>query len=142
MLRLVIGEAKARFEHDDLMERGRTLIEESIGFGVTHMRAFVEVDLGVKLKCLEAGLALKEEFKDRCYIQICVFAQDPIFSYPDHGRAMMRLLDSAVSRPGVEAFGSTPYVEKDGKFERQIRNIEYVSCPVHHQPHVTLSRMQ
>jgi cytosine/adenosine deaminase-related metal-dependent hydrolase len=94
-----------RFESDDLMERGRALIEESINFGVTHMRAFVEVDLGVKLKCLEAGLALKKEFRDRCYIQICVFAQDPIVSYPDRGRAMMKLLESAVNRPGVEVFG-------------------------------------
>jgi hypothetical protein len=89
------------------------------------MRAFVEVDLGVKYKCLEAGLALKELFRDRCYIQICVFAQDPIFSYPDKGRAMMRLLDSAASRSGVEVFGSTPYVEKDGNHEKQIKNMEF-----------------
>ncbi|KAN0110370.1 Metallo-dependent hydrolase [Hyaloscypha variabilis] len=119
------SEAKTRFEEDDLMDRGRALIEESINFGVTHMRAFVEVDLGVKYKCLEAGLALKELFRDRCYIQICVFAQDPIFSYPDKGRAMMRLLDSAASRSGVEVFGSTPYVEKDGNHEKQIKNMEF-----------------
>jgi len=119
------GEAKTRFEEEDLMDRGRALIEESINFGVTHMRAFVEVDLGVKYKCLEAGLALKELFRDRCYIQICVFAQDPIFSYPDKGRAMMRLLDNAASMPGVEVFGSTPYVEKDGNREKQIKNMEF-----------------
>jgi hypothetical protein len=107
------------------MERGRALIEESINFGVTHMRAFVEVDLTVKFKCLEAGLALKDLFRDRCYIQICVFAQDPIYSYPDKGRAMMRLLDNAASRPGVEVFGSTPYVEKDGSNEKQIKNMEF-----------------
>jgi hypothetical protein len=92
------------------------------------MRAFVEVDLGVKFKCLEAGLALKEMFRDRCYIQICVFAQDPIVSYPDKGRAMMRLLDNAASKHGVEVFGSTPYVEKaekDGNFEKQIMNMEF-----------------
>jgi len=89
------------------------------------MRAFVEVDLTVKFKCLEAGLALKELFRDRCYIQICVFAQDPIFSYPDKGRAMMRLLDNAASRPGVEVFGSTPYVEKDGNTEKQIKNMDF-----------------
>jgi hypothetical protein len=119
------GEAKQKFEREDILERGRALIEESINFGVTHMRAFVEVDLGVKLKCLEAGLALKEEFRDRCYIQICVFAQDPIVSYPDKGRAMMRLLESAVNRAGVEVFGSTPYVEKDGDHEKQVMNMEF-----------------
>lgn len=119
------GEAKARFERNDLMERGRALIEESINFGVTHLRAFVEVDLTVRFKCLEAGLALKQEFKDRCYVQICVFAQDPIVSYRDKGKAMMKLLDVAANRPGVEAFGSTPYVEQDGNRDKQIANIGF-----------------
>lgn len=46
------------------MERGRALIQESIAFGVTHMRAFVEVDPCVQFKCLDAGLALKQEFRN------------------------------------------------------------------------------
>lgn len=107
------------------MERGRALIQESINFGVTHMRAFVEVDLGVRMKCLEAGLALKEEFSDRCHIQICVFAQDPVVSYRDGGKAMMRMLENAASNTGVEAFGSTPYVETNGDFQKQIANMEF-----------------
>jgi len=37
------SEAKKRFEEDDLMTRGKWLIQESITAGVTHMRAFVEV---------------------------------------------------------------------------------------------------
>lgn len=37
------SEAKKRFEEDDLMTRGKWLIQESIAAGVTHMRAFVEV---------------------------------------------------------------------------------------------------
>ncbi len=89
------------------------------------MRAFVEVDLGVGFKCLDAGLALKQEFKNRCYIQICVFAQDPIYSYHDKGKAMVKLLDRAANREGVEAFGSTPYVEKDGDYFKQVMNIEF-----------------
>jgi cytosine/adenosine deaminase-related metal-dependent hydrolase len=123
-LLLVTGEAKSRFELDDLTERGRALIEESISFGVTHMRAFVEVDQGVGLKCLEAGLLLREEFMDRCYVSICVFAQDPIFSYEDGGEAMIRLLKEAVGKPGVEALGSTPYVET-GDILMQIKNMEF-----------------
>lgn len=119
------SEAKSRFEHDDLMERGRALIEESINFGVTHMRAFVEVDPGVGMKCLVAGLALKEEFLGRCYVQICIFAQDPIFSYEDGGVAMTGLLEAALQKPGVEVLGSTPYVEKNGEYNTQIKNIEW-----------------
>lgn len=78
------------------------MIEESVHFGVTNMRAFVEVDQGVGMKCLDAGLALKEEFKKRCHVQLCVFAQDPIFSYEDGGDAMRRLLEEAIRRKGVE----------------------------------------
>jgi hypothetical protein len=122
---MLTSKAKSRFGHEDLMDRGRALIEESIGFGVTHMRAFVEVDQGVQLKCLDAGLALKQEFQDRCYVQICVFAQDPIFSHEDRGHAMKKLLEEAAGKPGVEVFGSTPYVEQDGDPETQILNIKW-----------------
>ncbi|ESZ96209.1 hypothetical protein SBOR_3367 [Sclerotinia borealis F-4128] len=116
------SEAKSRFEHDDLMDRGRALIEESIRFGVTHMRAFVEVDFGVEMKCLDAGLALKWEFRNKCYIQICVFAQDPIFSHDYGSRSMTGLLEQAIKKPGVQAIGSTPYVEKSPALqEKNIR---------------------
>ncbi|CZT09419.1 hypothetical protein WAI453_003252 [Rhynchosporium graminicola] len=131
------SEAKSRFEHEDLMERGRALIEESINFGVTHLRAFVEVDLTVKYLCLEAGLALKKEFKQRCHIQICVFAQDPIVSYRDKGKAMKKLLDVAVNRPGVAAFGSAPYVEQDGDRAKQLQNIEFaISTAIRYRVHL------
>lgn len=132
-----LDEAKARFTHEDLLERGRALIQESITFGVTHMRAFVEVDATVEFKCLDVGLALKQEFQDRCHVQICVFAQDPIFSYEDGGKKMRSLLEEAVKRPGVEVFGSTPYVEDDGDDEKQVRNIKYaVDLALKHKLHL------
>jgi hypothetical protein len=113
------------------------LIEESIGFGVSHMRAFVEVDLGVGMKCLEAGLALKQEFLGRCYIQICVFAQDPIISYPDDGEAMKELLEQAARKPGVEVIGSTPYVEATEDPEAQTLNMEFtINTAKRHKLHL------
>jgi len=70
------AEAKARFEVDDLMERARALIEESIGFGVTHMRAFVEVDLGVGMKVSNTGsLILHSPFTlsfRLCTLDFCI----------------------------------------------------------------------
>lgn len=89
------------------------------------MRAFVEVDSTVNFKCLDAGLTLKENFQNRCHVQICVFAQDPIFSHEDGGKKMRELLEEAVTRPGVEVFGSTPYVEEGGEASLQVKNIEY-----------------
>lgn len=101
------------------------LIEESIQCGVSHLRAFVEVDSTVQLRCLAAGLELKDKYLGRCSIQICVFAQDPIFSHEDGGTKMRHLLEEAVKTEGVEAFGSTPYVEAADNAENQVRNIEY-----------------
>jgi hypothetical protein len=129
------GKAKSRFESDDLKERGRALIEESIGFGVTHMRAFVEVDKVVGMLCLQVGLELKIEFESRCHVQICAFAQDPIFSYLDGGEEMRKLMKLAAQLPGVDALGSTPYVEKSQANERD--NIKWmVDLAVEHRKHL------
>ena len=50
--------AKERYTHDDLLQRGDWLIGESVAAGVTHMRAFVEVDTVVQTKCVRAGVEL------------------------------------------------------------------------------------
>jgi cytosine/adenosine deaminase-related metal-dependent hydrolase len=119
------GKAKARFEEDDLLRRGRQLIQESIECGVTAMRAFVEVDGGVQMKCLSAGLQLKKEFKDQCDIQICAFAQLPLFSGQDGGVAVRELMTTASTMPEVDALGSTPYVEEDEIKSK--KNVHWVS---------------
>lgn len=118
--------AKARFEEDDLLRRGRQLIEESIHHGVTAMRAFVEVDGGVQLKCLDAGLKLKQEFEDRCEVQICAFAQLPLFSGQDEGNTVRKLMTEAAHRDGVDVLGSTPYVEDDEK--RSKANVDWITA--------------
>jgi hypothetical protein len=66
------------------------------------MRAFVEVDHSVGMKCLDAGLALKKEFKNRCYVQIGAFAQDPLYSQDDGGKGILLLIEEAAARKGIE----------------------------------------
>ncbi|KAF2400549.1 cytosine deaminase protein-like protein [Trichodelitschia bisporula] len=123
-------QAKSRFEPADLLRRGRVLIEESIRFGVTVMRAFVEVDAVVGLMCLQAGVALKKEFQNRCQVQLCAFAQDPLFSGPgaDETRALM---EAAAQMEEVEVVGSTPYVEVDGSTfssdDGSFKNVKWIS---------------
>ena len=94
------------------------------------MRAFVEVDTQVNFMCLDAGLRLKEEWKNICDIQLCVFAQEPVFSGA-HGDANRGLVEEAIKRKGVECVGSTPYVEKDR--EREIRNIDWLIRLARHE---------
>lgn len=105
------SKAKSRFEEDDLLRRGQQLIDESIRYGVTAMRAFVEVDGIVQLRCLHAGLKLREQNRGRCEIQICAFAQLPLFSGEDDGAKVRQLITEAAGYTDVEVLGSTPYVE-------------------------------
>ena len=112
------GSAKARFDREDLLERGQRVIDESITAGVTHMRAFVEVDAGVRTKCLEAGILLKQkaEQERRCTVQLCAFAQLPLFSAvqdDEDGSVIRSLIRQALSSQKIDTIGSTPYVEAD-----------------------------
>lgn len=134
------GEAKANFEHDDLMERGQRLVDESVAAGVTHMRAFVEVDAGVQLKCLNAGLELQRRAAKTgtCKIQICAFAQLALFSPSkgdEAGMVIRELMQAAASMTGVSAVGSTPYVETDR--EKMERNVDWmVALSIEHNLHL------
>ncbi|KNG44839.1 cytosine deaminase protein-like protein [Stemphylium lycopersici] len=126
------GEAKSRFQEEDLLRRGTRLIEESIQHGVTSMRAFVEVDGVVHLKCLHAGLKLKEIFEDRCDVQICAFAQLPLFSGQDDGAQVRKLMETASTYEKVGVLGSTPYVEdNESKSKENVRWITQLALKQH-----------
>lgn len=121
------SQAKENFTREDLLERGQRLLDESIEAGVTHVRAFVEVDVVVENKCLDAGLELREAVAGKCEVQLCAFAQVPIFSASqgdEDGSVVRRLLVEAVEKKGVQVIGSTPYVESD--VEKQRANIEWM----------------
>lgn len=64
----VTSKAKASYKLDDLVSRGRALILESVKYGVTAMRAHVEVDDIARFKCVDAGLRLKKELEHLCDI--------------------------------------------------------------------------
>lgn len=123
--------AKARYTPEDLYLRGSQLLAESCGrHGVTAARTFVEVDHVVKFQTLETAIQLKEDFEHLIDIQICVFAQDPIFS-TDHGDENRQLLLEAIDRFGehISALGTTPYVEQGAdaskKARAETKNIEW-----------------
>ncbi|KAI9370198.1 hypothetical protein BJX61DRAFT_106772 [Aspergillus egyptiacus] len=118
-------QAKAQFNHADLLQRGEWLLAESVASGVTAMRAFVEVDHTVGHTSLDVGLTLKREWREACEIQLAVFAQDPVFS-TDYGNENRRLIEDAIAAHGPEecaVLGTTPYVEDS--IEAAKRNIEW-----------------
>ncbi|KAL4250065.1 Metal-dependent hydrolase [Abortiporus biennis] len=110
----VTAKAKSSFRdnREDLLERGRRLIVESVECGVSGMRAHVEVDDIVDMTCLSVGLQLKEEMKSVCDIQVAAFAQDPLFlrESVNPGRNYSLLAQACAEYP-IQAVGSAPYVE-------------------------------
>ncbi|PNS14999.1 hypothetical protein CAC42_2228 [Sphaceloma murrayae] len=132
------GQAKQNFEMDDLLVRGSRLIRESVLAGVTHLRAFVEVDEIVGLKCLRAGAALKRQFEDDgvCHIQLCAFAQLPLRPLNREGDRIRELMSEAMHADySVDVIGSTPYVEADEQSQKA--NIEWmVGFALDHDKHL------
>lgn len=116
--------AKARYTPEDLYLRGSQLLADSYRHGVTSMRAFVEVDAVTEFKTLDAAVKLKRDFAHLTRVQICVFAQDPIFS-GDSGSRNRELLIEALDKyaEDVEVLGTTPYVEADQ--DAAVKNIDF-----------------
>jgi len=134
----VTNKAKAAFSEDDLLERGTHLVDESVKAGVTHMRAFVEVDPIVNFKCLNVARAIRKTILKRncCDIQICAFAQLPLFSADDGGEEIRRLMTEATNANySAEAVGSTPYVESSR--ERMEQNVSWmIDLALTHNKHL------
>lgn len=116
--------AKERYTEEDLYLRGSQLLADSYRHGVTSMRAFVEVDAVTRFKTVEAAVKLKHDFAHLIRVQICIFAQDPIFS-GNYGRLNRELLIEALDKyaADVEALGTTPYVEADQ--QSAVNNIDF-----------------
>ncbi|KIW66087.1 hypothetical protein PV04_08292 [Phialophora macrospora] len=116
--------AKQRYTAEDLYLRGAQLLATSLSQGVTACRAFVELDHVTSQSCLQAAIRLKDCFGGKMKLQICAFAQDPIFS-TEHGAENLRILQHALDACGehVEVLGTTPYVEKSP--EATLQNIEW-----------------
>ena len=112
----------------------RRLVADSISFQKGDADSDpIKVDHIVRMKCLDAAISLKKQFDAACEIQICAFAQEPIYSGP-HGAANRELIEAAVLNEHVSVLGTTPYVEKNE--EDMKKNIDWAfkkasGCSLH-----------
>ncbi|KAI6088209.1 Metallo-dependent hydrolase [Hypoxylon rubiginosum] len=128
--------AKERYTESDLHLRGSQLLATSYNQGVTSLRAFVEIDHVTGTRPLDVALQLKSEFSHLLEIQICVFAQDPLFSTA-HAETNRPLLTSTLRNygPKIQVLGTTPYVEKSR--EAALLNIDWaITTALHHNLHL------
>ncbi|KAJ4262878.1 hypothetical protein NW762_006491 [Fusarium torreyae] len=130
------SEAKKRYTGDDLYLRGSQLLASSYSQGVTCIRGFVELDHVTGLQPLQTAIRLKEEFADLVDLQICAFAQDPIFS-TQHGEENRSILLGALKdfEASIDVIGTTPYVESADETSR--RNIQWaVQTALEYEKHL------
>ncbi|KAK8098667.1 uncharacterized protein PG998_014153 [Apiospora kogelbergensis] len=130
------SKAKERYTAQDVYLRGSQFVATSYQQGVTSMRAFVEVDHVTGTLPLQAVIRLKQDFSHLVQLQICAFAQDPVFS-TGHGQENRSILEKALRDYGsdIEALGSTPYVESSQ--EDSIRNIDWaIRTALEHHVHL------
>jgi len=69
---------KESYKEDWILENVRTALNLAKEYGVTHIRAFADVDSKAKLEGIKALLKAKEEFKDVIELQVVAFPQDGV----------------------------------------------------------------
>ena len=100
---------------EDIRARAQHTIEDCIRHGTTRMRTQLEVDPGIGMRGFEAVQALAAEYAWAIDIEICVFAQEGLISYPGTDELLVEGL-----RRGARLIGGAPRYDKDpaGQIER------------------------
>lgn len=101
---------------EDVHARAAQTLEQCILHGTTRMRTQVEVDPGIGMRGFDGVRALVDEYKWAIDIEICVFPQEGLISYPGTDALLVEAL-----KRGVKVLGGAPRYDKDGP--GQIRRI-------------------
>jgi cytosine deaminase len=101
---------------EDVHARAAQTLEQCILHGTTRMRTQVEVDPGIGMCGFDGVQALIDEYKWAIDIEICVFPQEGLISYPGTDELLVEGL-----KRGAKVIGGAPRYDKDGP--GQIRRI-------------------
>jgi cytosine deaminase len=101
---------------EDVHARAKATLEQCILHGATRMRTQVEVDPGIGMRGFEGVQALIDEYKWAIDIEICVFPQEGLISFPGTDELLVEGL-----KRGAKLIGGAPRYDKDGP--GQIRRI-------------------
>ncbi len=101
---------------EDVHARAAATLEECIKHGTTRMRTQVEVDPGIGMRGFDGVNALIDEYKWAIDIELCVFPQEGLISFPGTDELLVEAL-----KRGAKVIGGAPRYDKDGA--GQIRRI-------------------
>jgi len=93
---------------EDVHARAAATLEQCILNGTTRLRAQTEVDPGIGMRGYEGVEALIAEYKWAIDIEICVFPQEGLISYPGTDELMVAAL-----KRGAKVLGGAPRYDKD-----------------------------
>jgi cytosine deaminase len=100
------SKVKEHYREAEILDRVRKVLIDAEYYGVSHIRAFADVDTKAKLIGVNALLRIKEEFKDRIGIQVVAFPQDGIVREPGAEELLYKSMEL-----GADVVGGIPWIE-------------------------------
>ena len=101
---------------EDVHARAAKTLDECFKHGTTRMRTQVEVDPGIGMRGYDGVEALIKEYEWAIDIELCVFPQEGLISFPSTDELLVEAL-----KRGAKVIGGAPRYDKDGA--GQIRRI-------------------
>jgi len=110
-----VAPLKKSMTAEDVRMRAARTLEQCIRHGTTRMRTQVEVDPGIGMRGFEAVRSLVDDYRWAVDIEICVFPQEGLISYPGTDALLVEGL-----KRGATVVGGAPRYDADraGQIER------------------------
>lgn len=116
----VASRVKEHYVESEIISRVRKLLIEAERYGVSHIRAFADVDIKAKLIGINALLKIRQEFKDRIGIQVVAFPQDGILREQGTEELLYKSMEL-----GADLVGGIPWIEYTDEDSRKHIDIAY-----------------
>jgi len=97
---------KEKYNESWILENARKALKLAAVNGVTHIRAFADVDSKAKLEGVKALIKAREEFKNVVEMQVVAFPQDGVVKEVGAYDLMKQAMDL-----GADVVGGIPWIE-------------------------------
>ena len=114
------SKVKEHYREAEIVDRVRKVLTDAEYYGVSHIRAFADVDTKAKLTGVTALVKIREEFKDRIGIQIVAFPQDGIVREPGTEQLLHESMEL-----GADVVGGIPWIEYTDEDSRKHIDIAF-----------------
>ncbi len=100
------ADVKDRYSEEDIFQRIDAALQCALFSGVSHMRAFIDIDSKAKLMGMRAALKARELWKGRVDLHVIAFPQDGILREPGTEEMLYQAMDL-----GADLVGGIPWIE-------------------------------